>query len=306
MKYLAFTVLSLVLAVGALAQSFRARQLPVPPAPAPEVLAAEPPAGMRLSVLATGRMFAPAGLAFRGGDFEDERVFGMDVVLIEHPLGNVLIDAGFGRDVDAHFASNPAPLRWFGRYEAEQPAVEQLGDLLPTLQAVILTHAHWDHVSGLADMPEVPVLVSAAELRFIESRHPAAALARALPDVDWKAYDFTDGPYLGFENSRDVYGDGSLVLVPAPGHTPGSIIAFVHLPGGERYAFVGDLAWQAEGIDQPAERPWLARSVVDANAGAVRGLLAHMHRLQQQVPGLIVLPAHDRRAMAALPVFEPR
>jgi N-acyl homoserine lactone hydrolase len=45
-----------------------------------------------------------------------------------------------------------------------------------------------------------------------------------------------------------VWGDGSIVLVPAPGHTPGSIVAFIALPTGKRYALIGDLTWQLEGV----------------------------------------------------------
>lgn len=303
MKRIALFVLLVVIGIGALVQSFRARPLAVPPAAPPELLAASPPAGMRLSILAAGRMRSVAGLAYRGGGFDDERVFGMDAVLIEHPAGNILIDAGFGRDVAAHFASNPAPVRWMGGYETEVPVADQLGEAASRLQAVILTHAHWDHVSGLADLPGVPVWVTAAERRFIASWHPAAKLARSLDGVDWQVYDFPHGPYLGFARSRDVHGDGSLVLVPAAGHTPGGVIVFVHLPDGSRYALVGDLVWQAEGIALPAERPWLVRTLVDVDAGGVRDLVVHMHRLQQQIPGLVVLPSHDRRLMATLPAY---
>jgi glyoxylase-like metal-dependent hydrolase (beta-lactamase superfamily II) len=33
-----------------------------------------------------------------------------------------------------------------------------------------------------------------------------------------------------FRTHRVCYGDGSIVVVPAPGHTPGSVITFVTLP----------------------------------------------------------------------------
>ena len=49
----------------------------------------------------------------------------------------------------------------------------------------------------------------------------------------------------------EIAGDGSVVIVPEPGHTPDSIVIFVSLPSGVRYAFVGDLAWQMEGLDIP-------------------------------------------------------
>jgi glyoxylase-like metal-dependent hydrolase (beta-lactamase superfamily II) len=64
----------------------------------------------------------------------------------------------------------------------------------------------------------------------------------------WFLVGVEAGPYLGFPRSHDVYGDGSIVCVPAPGHTPGSIIVFVTLPNNVRYALVGDLVWQREGL----------------------------------------------------------
>jgi len=48
--------------------------------------------------------------------------------------------------------------------------------------------------------------------------------------IRYEEYGFENGPYLGFPSSHDVYGDGSIVVVPAPGHTPGSVIVFVTLP----------------------------------------------------------------------------
>ena len=61
-------------------------------------------------------------------------------------------------------------------------------------------------------------------------------------------------PTSDFPTSHDVYGDGSIVVVLAPGHTPGGVIIFVNLASGKRYAFVGDLVWQLEGITLREER----------------------------------------------------
>ena len=45
--------------------------------------------------------------------------------------------------------------------------------------------------------------------------------------IRYEEYGFKGGPYVGFSVSHDVYGDGSIVVVPASGHTPGSVIIFV-------------------------------------------------------------------------------
>jgi N-acyl homoserine lactone hydrolase len=293
----------LVLAVM-LGWTFTAATLPVPQAAPMALPNPHAPADMQLFAIPAGRMQSRAMLAYRGGSFSDQRVFGMGAILVRHPKGDVLFDAGFGRDVEAHFRTTPKLMQWTSEYTGEATVADQLqraGIDVHALQGVVLTHAHWDHVSGLADLPGVPVWVNPDELRFVESGDASTALARQLGTGNYHVYSFDDGPYLGFARSHDYFGDGSVVLVAAPGHTPGSIIAFIHLADGRRYALIGDLVWQKEGIDLPAERPWLPRRLVDADAEAVRGLIVRMHQLQRALPGLVVVPAHDRRVWDTLP-----
>jgi len=102
------------------------------------------------------------------------------------------------------------------------------------------------------------------------------------------------------------HGDGSIVVVPAPGHTPGSVIVFVALPSGRRLALVGDLVWQREGIALREERPWLLRSLADADPAGVRENILRMAALAARMPELEIVPAHDARAFAALPALEAR
>lgn len=307
MKKILLGIFALLLAgTAALAWSFRPAVLPATDDAAITIPAVLPPAAMKVSVLHTGKMFSKAGLAYRGGALGEERTFGMAAILVQHPQGTLLIDAGFGRNVDAHVLTTPWLMRKTSRYEKETPAAEQLraAGLDPAqFDGIVLTHAHWDHVSGAEDFPGVPVWVPQAERDFVASGHIAAGLAAGFAGLAWRAYDFPDGPYLGFASSYDVFKDGTVVLVPTPGHTPGSVIAFVTPPGERRYAFVGDLVWQREGIEIPAERPWLSRRLVDVDAAQVRGWITHMHGLARNVPGLVVVPAHDRRVLETLPAF---
>jgi glyoxylase-like metal-dependent hydrolase (beta-lactamase superfamily II) len=94
--------------------------------------------------------------------------------------------------------------------------------------------------------------------------------------------------------------------VPAPGHTPGSVIVFVTLPSGTRYAFVGDLVYQLEGITQREERPWLVRRKADTDAEGNRENMLRMIALKESLPDLIIVPAHDMRGFAQIPKLPSR
>jgi glyoxylase-like metal-dependent hydrolase (beta-lactamase superfamily II) len=209
-----------------------------------------------------------------------------------------------GKNVDEHVKTLPAMQRT--PYSKGTPVVAQLaaGGIKPSdLAGVIPTHAHWDHISGLEDLGSVPVLVSAAGKAFIESKRPDTELLNSFHGVNYKTYEFESGPYLGFPQSHDVWGDGSLVIVPAPAHTPDSVVVFVNLPSGARYALVGDLVWQMEGIDLPAEKPWIMRQVIGENDDQVRRDIGLIRTASKRYPQLHAIPAHDLSAFRLIPIF---
>jgi len=275
-RLLLLAALLMVAAVAALAWSFAPARLPVGAALALAVPPAHPPDGMRLSSLPAGRIVTKAAVAYRGGAFGETRDLTMTAVLVQHPRGTLLFDTGLGSAIDAQVHGFPWLMRLLTPYEKGTPVAEQLrahGISPGNLAGVVLTHAHWDHVSGIPDFPGVPVWVNRVERDFIRDGGVASALARSFGDLPYHVYDFTGGPYLGFERSEDVFGDGSIVLVPAPGHTPGSIIAFLTLPSGRRYALVGDLVWQREGSSsRPSARGSPARSPTLTRRACAGGL----------------------------------
>ena len=78
------------------------------------------------------------------------------------------------------------------------------------------------------------------------------------------------------------------------------------LPDGARYALVGDIVWQREGVDIPAERPWLARRMVDKDEAQVRAVIVRLHMIEERFPQLVVVPAHDERVWEMLPSLQAR
>lgn len=300
-KLLLLLLLALALGAGALGLSFTAEKLPVSETYAFVRPEANPPQSMKVSALSTGSMASKAVLAVRGGALDQDATFAMSGLLIEHPQGNLLIDAGFGRNVDQHFLTTPKLMQLTSTYSKGTAIADQLSKAHIKLNGIVLTHAHWDHVSGVEDLSGVPVWIPQPELDFAQSGDPAGRLLNSFADVSYKIYAFDNTPYLGFEQSLDVHGDGSVVIVPAAGHTPGSVIVFVNTPERQHYALIGDLVWLKEGVDWPAERPWLPRKMVDWNEQKVRRLIVHLHQLQKAFPDLVIVPAHDQRIWLKLP-----
>jgi N-acyl homoserine lactone hydrolase len=268
--------------------------------PLPE---ATPPSGMAIYQLPTGTYETRAVFAFKGGSFRDKRSFAATAVLVRHPKGDLLIDAGFGSGIAAHIQAQP----WFARapYRAAGTARKQLdasGYDHGSLRGVLITHSHWDHVSGL-DQLDVPIWTNAAELQYAAQAREGKVFRSVSEAHEIRRYEFGNAPYLGFASSYDVHGDGSVVVVLAGGHTTGSVIVFVTLPAGKRYAFIGDLTWQLEGVRQLAQRPLLMRKLADVNAGQVRDGLVRVASLA----GLMqIVPAHDVAAYEGIARLSPR
>lgn len=272
-------------------------------APLPE---ATPPPDMAVHQLPTGTYQTRAAFAVRGGSFRDKRHFAATAVLVRHPKGDLLIDAGFGDNIAAHVAALPRIQR--SPYQPTRTAGEQLdasGYDRGRLLGVLITHSHWDHVSGLDRLP-VPIWINPSERRHATHAPDGTVFRAVTPGHDIHEYQLTGPPYLGFPASLDVHGDGSVVIALAGGHTTGSVVVFVTIPSGRRYAFIGDLTWQLDGIRRRAERPLLTRTLADTDPAQVRqGLL----RLIALADLMRIVPAHDLRAydgIPHLPTEQPR
>lgn len=258
---------------------------------------------MSLYRLETGTYSTRAAFAVAGGSFRDVRRFAANAVLVSHPSGDLLIDAGFGPDVAEHVGMLARMER--APYQVSQTAAQQLdasGYDRSRLRGVLLTHTHWDHVSGLGELGAA-VWINREELRYAAGDSHGAVYRRVSAGLEVHDYAL-DGPsYLGFPASFDVHGDGSVVVALAGGHTSGSVVVFVTLPDGRRYGFIGDLTWQLDGIDRPAERPWLMRRVADVDAGLVREGLLRSVALKDVMQ---IVPAHDLAAYDSIPSLPAR
>jgi N-acyl homoserine lactone hydrolase len=268
--------------------------------PLPDVA---PPAELAIYRPPTGTYATRAALAVSGGSWLDKRDFAATAVLITHPQGDLLIDAGFGEHLAEH-------IKLLARVErAAYVQGETVGQQLDAagydrsrLLGVLVTHVHWDHVSGL-DSVRVPIWINRDELRYGADDAHGAVFRAVSEGLEIHEYSLDGPPYLGFPASFDVYGDGSVVVALAGGHTFGSVVVFVTLPNGDRYAFIGDLTWQLDGIIRGAERPWLLRRLADVDAETVRLGLGRSIAISKAAR---IVPAHDVGAYDRIPLLPSR
>jgi glyoxylase-like metal-dependent hydrolase (beta-lactamase superfamily II) len=193
-------------------------------------------------------------------DWEDD-VLPVNAYLVEHPAGTLLFDAGQSADaaVPGYFPRWHPFLR-LARFELE--ASEEAGAQVDPASVtwVLLSHLHTDHIGGLAPFRSAQVIVGATEwrravgvrgrLRGYVPQHWPRGLTPTLVTPDGEPL----GP---FASSLDLAGDGTLLIVPTPGHTPGHLSLVVR--GSEHtWLLAGDLVHTAGELEtgQPSIARW--------------------------------------------------
>ncbi len=166
--------------------------------------------------------------------------------LVEHPRGSLVFDTGMHPELQV----SKERLRRIGpTFEIELPDEGLLRGQLrahdvdpDALPMAVVSHLHFDHAGGLGQLPNARVLVHAKEV----------AAARDERQIAIGTYEPTDWDLgqdrVELDGEHDVFGDGSVRVVPTPGHTPGHQSLLVE----GRLLLVGDACYCRLALDLDA------------------------------------------------------
>lgn len=162
--------------------------------------------------------------------------------LVVHPEGQLLWDTGIADEIGANPAGEPvAETVVFHVPRTLRGQLEAIGRDPGEIDLIGLSHMHIDHVGNLHQFPAAKVVTQRDEREAAYG--PDAEQLTYIPD----AYAALDRRRIEtVVGEHDVFADGSVVMTPLPGHTPGHQGLLVALPKMGPVLLAGDIAYSAE------------------------------------------------------------
>jgi glyoxylase-like metal-dependent hydrolase (beta-lactamase superfamily II) len=240
------------------------------------------PTEMRVEYV--GRDTLPLGAMQAGAPFEQYKRVRASFQL-NGPTGSVIIDTAMDKTIAEKAQQGPAAAFDDASYGR---VIAAMGNAL----RVAVTHEHADHIGGVSKFP-VPerlaerLTLTAKQYEGLKKLAPNEATALAKADI--RALDKAERVAPG------------VVMIPAPGHTPGSVMFFVKLADGHEVLFIGDIAWVLSNVTDLATRPrFVQQFYISEDRAAVADQIRALHELAVKEPALTIIPAHDAPVIEGL------
>ncbi|HSL51867.1 MAG TPA: N-acyl homoserine lactonase family protein [Candidatus Deferrimicrobiaceae bacterium] len=230
---------------------------------------AQSPAGMRLYVFTSGSLggFPKAALQIGGqGNIDWAPV---SFYVIKHPKGNVMFDTGNNDKTITNADGWWGPLaKGFGlkmtQNDAMAAQLAKIGLKTSDIKYVVVGHMHLDHGGNVSQFPNGTLVVQNDEMK-----------AAWWPDPGYSIYyipgDFADTKKMNvirLEADLDLFGDRSVEIRRAPGHTPGSQFAVVRLPKTGTVILTSDVVYLKESLEKnlipPIPGTWSPMAMYDS------------------------------------------
>jgi N-acyl homoserine lactone hydrolase len=215
------------------------------------------------------------------GDLKAQIVF--SCYLIRHGEEYLLWDTGLPPTAKApNVAPKVSLVDYLAKIDVKPEQIKYVG----------ISHYHGDHTGQLASFPKSTLLIGAREWDAISSPKPPEGV-NITPFEGWIKGENKIEPQALDE---DVFGDGSVIMLRTPGHTPGHSSLLVKLAQMGPVILSGDVAHIRENYDTDGVPPFnFDRAQSVASIERIKGIV------KSQKATLII--QHDARDVEKLPVF---
>ena len=155
-----------------------------------------------------------------------------------------------------------------------------------------ISHYHGDHIGQVASFPQATLLIGKGDWEALNQAAPNPGVNPA----NFAHWISGGGKVEALPGDKDVFGDGSVILLNTPGHTPGHHSLLVKLRDMGNVLISGDLAHFRENYD--------SNGVPTFNTSRAE-TLASLDRFKQLAKNLnaTVIIQHDARDIEKLPAF---
>ncbi len=223
--------------------------------------------------------FLPRGALYAGESLFEPHPMVHQVFQVRWPDGStLLVDTGFPEALLAQMSEGSV---------FHGAGFEKVLAALGAATHIVVTHEHFDHLGGLAAYAHPGGLAGRLHLtreQLADARAlDEAGLPPELRALAPRAYD------------RVLALAPGVVLVKAPGHTPGSQLVYVRTAEGRELLFIGDVAWHTDQLARLHYRPRLVTDLfMGEDRAAVLAQFRALHDLMGAHPELLVVVSHDR------------
>jgi N-acyl homoserine lactone hydrolase len=203
--------------------------------------------------------------------------------LIRHPDGDLMWDGGISptrTDLEDEVSRGPGVAAQLGA----------IGVAPAEIRFLSISHGHWDHCGNAGLVAGSTWIVNPDERAVMFDDETRATQAMD----DYGALESADTVLI--TDDHDVFGDGSVQIIQAPGHTPGHTVLLVRLADTGQILLSGDLWHLAESRKERRVPPYNTdRAQTLASMDKVEALVA--------ATGARVVIQHEAADIAALPRF---